>query len=152
LEDEEDVRLLRFIKHEQSDVKDLVRRISAAAGIGSRLLEDFARADPSVRLDQIGLPPGETATREAIASTKQKELLGQTGDAFELSLLLTQTEALGYASHLARVAGEMEPDRDRARALAALAGVMERLNREVVALLLSKMSSSTTNAGGRARR
>jgi hypothetical protein len=38
-------------------------------------------------------------TRDAIASTKENELLGQTGDEFELALLLTRTEALSYASH-----------------------------------------------------
>ena len=89
---------------------------------------------PSV-LDDIRLPPGELATRDAIASTKEKELLGQTGDTFELTLLLTQTEALSYASHLAKVAGENEPQPDRARALAGVSDDMrEFLSRSVRAV------------------
>ena len=81
------------------------------------MLEGFARHDPSIKLDDIRLPSGETATRRAIASTEEKELLSQTGDTFELTLLLTQTEALSYARHLAKVAGENEvPSRPRARA------------------------------------
>ena len=84
------------------------------------------------------LPPGETATRDAIASTKKKELLGQTGDKFELTLLLTQTEALSYAWHLAKVAGENESQPDRARALAGVSADMENLYREVFALLRSR--------------
>jgi hypothetical protein len=66
--------------------------------------------------------PGEAATREAIASTKEKELLSQTGGEFELSLLLTQAESLSYALHLARVAIENEFQPDRA---CALGGVSE---------------------------
>ena len=39
-------------------------------------------------LDDTQLPPGEAAAREAIAATRKKELLGQTGEKFELTLLL----------------------------------------------------------------
>jgi len=146
LNDEKDVSMLRFIKAEHPDVKDLVKRIATASGTGATLLEKFAKDDPSIRLDDIRLPPGELATRDAIASTKQKELLGQTGDTFELTLLLTQTEALSYASHLAKVAGENEPQPDRARALAAVGRDMENFYHEVFALLLSQTKSSATNS------
>ena len=138
LNDQKNVSLLRFIKREQDDVKKLVKKIAANSATGAKLLEEFARHDPSINLDEIRLPPGEAATREAIASTRKKELLGQTGDEFELSLLLTQAEALSYASHLARVAGENESQPDRARALAGLSEDMENLYHEVFVLLLSK--------------
>jgi hypothetical protein len=100
LEEQKDVSILRFIKPEHSDVKTLIKRIAANSAAGVALLEEFARDDPSIKLDDIRLPPGEVSTRDAIASTKEKELLGQTGDTFELTLLLTQTEALSYAWHL----------------------------------------------------
>ena len=148
LNDEKDVSLLRFIKPEHADVKNLVKRIATTAGTGAALLEEFAKDDPSLRLDDIRLPPGELATRDAIASAKQKELLGQTGDTFELTLLLTQTEALIYASHLAKVAGENEPQPDRARALAGVSQDMENLYHEVFALLLAQTQSSATNPVG----
>jgi hypothetical protein len=146
LDDEKDVSMLRFIKSEHADVKDLVKRIATVSGTGATLLEQFAKDDPSIRLDDIRLPPGELATRDAIASSKQKELLGQTGDTFELTLLLTQTEALSYASHLAKVAGENEPQPDRARALAGVSKDMENFYHEVFALLLSQTKSSVTNS------
>jgi hypothetical protein len=145
LNDEKDVSVLRFIKPEHSDLKNLMKRIATTSGTGAALLEKFAKDDPSIRLDDIRLPPGELATRDAIASAKQKELLGQTGDTFELTLLLTQTEALIYASHLAKVAGENEPQPDRARALAGVSQDMENLYHEVFALLLSHAKSSATN-------
>jgi hypothetical protein len=146
LNDEKDVSVLRFIKPEHSDLKNLMKRIATTSGTGAALLEKFAKDDPSIRLDDIRLPPGELATRDAIASAKQKELLGQTGDTFELTLLLTQTEALIYASHLAKVAGENEPQPDRARALAGVSQDMENLYHEVFALLLSQTKSSATNS------
>jgi hypothetical protein len=148
LDDEKDVSLLRFIKPEHADVKNLVKRIATTSGTGAALLEEFAKDDPSLRLDDIRLPPGELATRDAIAATKQKELLGQTGDPFELTLLLTQAEALTYASHLAKVAGENELQPDRARALAGVSLDMENLYHEVFALLQSQTKSSATNPVG----
>jgi len=141
LEDQKNVGKLRFIKREEDDVKNLVKKIAAACGTGSKLLEEFARHDPSINLDDIRLPPGEMATREAIASTKKKELLGQTGVKFELSLLLTQSEALSYACHLAKVAGESELQPERARAMAGLSQEMKNLYQEVFVLLLSKTKS-----------
>jgi len=130
--------MLRFIKQEPHDVKDLIKKISANSAAGAKLLEEFARHDPSINLDDIRLPPGEAATREAIASTKKKELLGQTGDEFELTLLLTQTEALSYAWHLAKVAGENEFQPDHARAMAGVSEDMEKLYHEVFEMLLTK--------------
>jgi hypothetical protein len=138
LDEQKDVSLLRFIKREHSDVKNLVKRIATVSGTGAKLLEGFAKHDPSIHLDDIRLPPGETATRAAIASTTKKELLGQSGDEFELTLLLTQSEALSYAWHLATIAGENEPQLDRARALAGVSKDMENLAREVFAMLLAK--------------
>ena len=141
LNDQKNVSLLRFIKREQEDVKTLVKKIAANSATGAKLLEEFARHDPSITLDDIRLPPGEAATREAIASTKKKELLSQTGNEFELTLLLTQTEALSYAWHLAKVAGENESQPDRAIALAGVSKDMENLYHEVFAMLLSKTKS-----------
>ena len=138
LNDQKNVSLLRFIKREQEDVKTLVKKIAANSATGAKLLEEFARHDPSITLDDIRLPPGEAATREAIASTKKMELLSQTGGEFELSLLLSQAEALSYGSHLAKVASESEFHPDRARALAGVSEDKATLYHEVFVMLLSK--------------
>lgn len=138
LADEKNVGLLLFIKREQDDVERLIKKIAANSSAGMKLLEEFASHDPSIRLDDVRLPPGEAATRKAIAATKKKELLSQTGDAFELSLLLTQAQALSYAWHLAKVAAENEPQPARARALAGLSEDMEKLYHEVIGLMRSR--------------
>lgn len=138
LADEKNVSLILYIKREQDDVEKLVKKIAANAAAGAKLLEGFAQKDPAIPLDDFGLPSGEAATREAIAATKKKELLGQTGDAFELSLLLTQAQALTYAWHLAKVAGENDAQPERAQALAGVSKDIEQLYHEVVGLLLSR--------------
>ncbi len=138
LDEQKDVSMLRFIKRENSDVKALINKNAANSAAGAKLLEEFARHDPSINLDDIQLPPGEAATREAIASTKKKELLGQSGHRFELTLLLTQTEALSYGWHLAKVAGKNESQPDRARALAGVSADMENLYHEAFVMLLSR--------------
>jgi hypothetical protein len=146
LDEEKDVSLLRFIRPEHDDVKDLVKKIAANSGTGAALLEKFAKDDPSIHLGEFGLPPAELAARAAIAVTKKKELLGQSGDTFTLTLLLTQTEALSYAWHLAEVTGQNEPQPKRARALAGLSQDMQNLYDEVFLLLLSKTESQATNS------
>jgi hypothetical protein len=145
LDEQKDASILRFIKPEHSDVKKLVNRIATTSGTGSRLLEEFASHDSSIVLDDLRLPPGEVGARDAIASTKKHELLSETGDEFEMTLLLTQTEALSYAWHLAKVTAENESQPDRARALSGLGDDMRRLYRDVFALMLSKTKSSATN-------
>jgi hypothetical protein len=145
LDNEKDVSILRFIKSEHSDVKELIKKVARTSGTESKLLEEFAKKDPLINLSETALPSGETATRDAIAATEKSELLKQSGDEFELTLLLTQTEALSYAWHLARVASENDSQPDRARALAGVSDDMKLLHQEVFALLRSKTKSSTTN-------
>jgi len=146
LDEQKDVSLLHYIKSENPDVKILIKKIATTSATGATLLEQFAKDDPTINLNDIRLPPGETAARDAIASTKEKELLLQTGDRFELTLLLTQTEALNYAWHLAAAASLNEPQPDRARALVGIGVDMDKLYHEVFALLLSKTGSSATNS------
>jgi len=142
LDEEKHVSLLRFVKHENPELKTLVKRIAARSKAGSTQLEQFAKKDPSLHLDQTGLPPGEVATRKAIADTKKNELLSQSGDEFELSLLLSQTEALRYGAHLAKVAGDNDSQQDRAKALTDLHSEMEQLYHETFAMIASKRLSS----------
>jgi hypothetical protein len=146
LAEQKDVSLLRFIRPEHTDVKELVKKVATTSGAGATLLEKFAKDDPTISLDDLQLPPAELAARAAIAATKKKELLSQSGGPFELTLLLTQTEALSYGWHLAEVTGENEPQPDRARALAGISDDMKNLYHEVFGLMLSKYEYSPTNS------
>src|SRR5262249_31099815 len=95
-----------IIKHSSDAVGKLINAISDTAGEGAKELDAMAKSDPSLNLKALQLPPGEKATRDAVSKTKEHELLFTSGDTFELNLLLTQTEALNYGSHLAKIAAE----------------------------------------------
>lgn len=74
-------------------------------------------------------------TAEAVSKGGRSGTI-QTSDG--LTLLLTQTEALSYATHLAQVAAQNEPQPDRAQALAGVGKDMANLYHEVFSLLLAK--------------
>ena len=135
LGDEKNVSKVLIIKHASPAVKQLVKNISAAAGAGVKTLESFAPKDAAPNWDHLGLPPAEKAVREALAKTKEHELLQAAGNEFEFLLLLTQAEGLGYGTHLARLAAANEPDSGHARQLADLGEALEHLHKEVLALL-----------------
>src|SRR5665213_2257396 len=98
LEQEKDVSLLRFIKREHPDLKDILKKIAADSAAGGKLLKKFAQDDPSIDLNAIRLPPGEVATRDAIAAHEQKEILHGKGAPFEMTMLLNQAQAVNYLS------------------------------------------------------
>jgi hypothetical protein len=142
MSDEQDVNKLRFIKHEQPDVKDLINRIAKASGEAVKQLEAYNQEDGGVGFKDLDLPPGEQTTRDAIASTKERELLGHTGERFELSLLLTQAEAMNYGWHLAEVASKNDSRPERARYLADLGKQMKGFYQEIYQLLLSRIKAA----------
>jgi hypothetical protein len=132
---EKDVSLLSLIKHEHSDLKDVLKKIAKDSATGEKLLKKFAKADPTLDLTEIRLPPGEVATRAAIAAHEQTELLHQKGDPFEMTLLLTQAEAVNYGEFLAQVAAENETDPTRRAALEALSEQMAAYHLRLVKLI-----------------
>lgn len=137
MDEQKDVSILRFIKPEHADIKNLTKQIAAASKAAAQELEAFAKRDPSIRLDDTALPPGEIKTRDAISKTKEKNLLTQTGRKFDLTLLLAQAEALSYASHLAKVTAAYETDPERVRALKDLEAQMDALYDRVFDMTLS---------------
>lgn len=106
LGDEKNVSKILIIKHNSPELGRLIKAISKTAGDGAEQLETLAKEDPTLNLHALQLPPGETATRAAISKTKEHELIFSSGEKFELNLLLTQTDALDYGSHLAKIAAE----------------------------------------------
>src|ERR1700676_1497664 len=51
LDEQKDVSMLRFIKPEHTDLKKLVKRIATTSETGAKLLEEFAKDDPSINLN-----------------------------------------------------------------------------------------------------
>jgi hypothetical protein len=136
LADEKDVALLRFIKHEQPELKILIGDISRVSGEAYARLEEFGKADPKLNLKNEGLPLAELAARKSISTMKTRALLHETGAEFEVELLLSQTEALVYGANLAQVLAASETDSQRARYLRDTADRLLQLNRRVIQMLL----------------
>ena len=139
---QKNVDKLLWFKVESRNLDDLITAIADASEDGADRLQNFSEADPELPLDQIQLPPGERATRDAIADTKKKELLKPFNPDFEIELLLTQSEALSYAWHLALVAAENESNDDRADYLRTFAARMKTLHSRAMTLLWSSIRSS----------
>jgi len=137
LGDEQNVSKLLIIKRDREELHRVIKRISTNAAAGRKTLERMAADDASLDLKKMALPSGEKATREAIGKTKTGELLRASGADFEFKLLLTQTEALNYGEHLAKVAAANEPKAEHAKIFREISTEMKRRSDEVRALMRS---------------
>ncbi|MEY2466787.1 MAG: hypothetical protein QOD03_1308 [Verrucomicrobiota bacterium] len=135
LNDEKNLSKLLLIKRGSQELDDLVKDISTSCRENAKKLEQLAVADRTLNLHTPGLPSGEAATRDAIAKTKEHDLLLARGADLQFKLLLTQTEGLNYGSHLAKVAAENETHPEAAREFAAIAVELNKLYERVAALL-----------------
>jgi len=137
LGDEKDVSKLLIIKRERAELRNLIREIARRCGQGHEELEGFGRTDSSLNLKAHGLPAIESETRAAIAKTKAKQLLTESGKEFELRLLITQHEALTYGAHLAASIAKTETNPQRAQFLRQLSSDLTALEQRVTSLLLA---------------
>jgi hypothetical protein len=131
--DEKNVDKILLIKHNSKELGELMKSISKTAGDGEKKLDELTKADKTLNLHALELPPGEKATRAAISKTKEHELLFTSGETFELNLLLSQTDALDYGSHLAKIAAENSSSPEQQREFHALDVTLHNLFHRVVA-------------------
>jgi hypothetical protein len=131
LSDEKNLGKILIIKRESDSLHQLVKQISETSRRGARQLEQLAETDRTLHLQAPGLPSGDAATREAEAETKKNQLLHSKGAEFEFKLLLTQTEALSYGAHLAKVAAQNEPRPENARVFSNIQSELEKLYEQV---------------------
>ena len=141
LGDEKNLSKLLIIKKATPELKQLVKAISETAATELKTLDTWRGTNRPPAKAQLGLPPGETATREAISKTKQHELLHSSGSELEFQLLLTQAEALNYGKHLALVISENEPDTIHAQKASAMSQELNQLREQV----LSRLRRSNRN-------
>jgi hypothetical protein len=135
LGDEKNVSKLLIIKRNSAELGRLIKSISKTAGDGAEQLETLAKNDSTLNLHALQLPPGEIATRAAMSKTREHELLFSSGEKFELHLLLTQTTALDYGSHLAKIAGDNSSSPEQQRKFHSLDVALNALFQQVVAKL-----------------
>jgi hypothetical protein len=136
LVDEKNVSKILIIKSNSDELGKLVKAISKTAEDGKDELGALAKTDPTLNLHALQLPPGEMATRAAISKTYEHDLLlTPGGEKFELTLLLSQTNALNYGSHLAKVAADNSSSPEQGRKFHALEVALNALYEQVVAKL-----------------
>lgn len=138
LGDEKNVSKVLIIKRNSDALGKLIENISKTSGEGAKMIEVLAKSEPALNLKGTDLPPGETATRKAISKTKEHILLHSKDAEFEFQLLLTQTEALNYGSHLAMVVAENESNAERVREFLRLSSQLRGLNEQVLAMLRAR--------------
>ncbi len=103
---EKNVSKILLIKKKAPAFEKLIKDISKTADDGEKQLDHLAKDNPTFDLHQMRLPAGEVAAREAQSKAEEHTLLAAKNETFEFDLLLTQAQALDYASHLAGVAAE----------------------------------------------
>lgn len=142
LGDEANVSKLLIVKRERDELNRLIKEISAVALNGVKKLDQLEKEDATLNLHATELPPGEQAARDSIAKARAGELFRASGDDFELKLLLTQAEALGYGAHLAKVVALHEPNPEHAKIFSDLSRQMERLHGDVLKLMRSRTAAA----------
>lgn len=138
LGDEKNVSKLLIIKRDRDELDRVIKHVASVSGDAHKKLAQLAREDSSLDLNDTALPPGEKATRDSESKARGSELVHASGDDLEFKLLLTQAEALAYATHLAKVAALNEPHPQRAREFSAVRDQMQQLHDEVIALLKAR--------------
>ena len=135
LGDERNVSKLLIIKRDRRELHDVIKSVSTTADAAHKQLEKLSREDATLNLKTSALPPGEKATRESESKERARELLKASGADFEFKLLLTQAEALAYATHLAKVAAENESTPVRAKLFSDISAHLRARHQDVIRLL-----------------
>ena len=132
LGNEKNVSKILIIKRNSEELGRLIKAISESTAAAHKQMDGLAASDATLNLRVTGLPAGEKAARAAAAKTKEHELLSTSGKEFELNLLLTQAEALGYASELATIAAKNSQSPEQIRQFALINRDMKDLHAQVL--------------------
>jgi hypothetical protein len=124
-----------IIKKVSAKVSAEIKEIAEVFGKAKERLDGFAKDDTGLSFKMEHLPSMEIKTRAAIQSTTTKDLLFSSGKAFELRLLLTQVQALDYASHLANQLADKEGNPKRKEFLTQFAKQCEEHHKQVVEMV-----------------
>jgi hypothetical protein len=141
LGEERHVSKLLLIKRDRKELADVIKHISTTAADGTKMIEELAKADATLNLKAMALPPGEQAARELQSSATTKDLLQSKGEDFEFKLLMTQAQALGYGISLAKVSAANEPHAQRRQRLEALCTELAQRYDDVIRLLRNPRNS-----------
>jgi len=135
--EQSNVNKILIVKSASAKVSAEIKQIAEVFSQAKKQLDEFVKADASLNFTMSHLPSMEEKTRAAIASTTTKDLLFSSGKTFELRLLLTQVQALDYASHLADQLADQDGNPKRKEFLMQFARQCVQHHKAVVDLLAS---------------
>lgn len=135
MSDESKVSDLLIFKHADFPVHDLIKDISNKCDYAKKQMDSFPDANSRIEFDVPDLPRLEQASRDLESKADAKELLGSSGKDFELWLVFTQAQAMGYASNLCQALLNEEQDIGRRKFLTDLLGECTEFEKRLLALL-----------------
>ncbi|MGB5474407.1 MAG: hypothetical protein WBQ78_13155 [Gammaproteobacteria bacterium] len=141
LDDEQHVKTLRIVKSiitlsKASDpTAELIDDIATVSARGLDDLETLVALRPAINLDTSSQEQLGSDIFNALRVATARELITATGDDFELSLVLSQIQALRLIGQLLKEIQELDPNPKRQAWLAHLASDYETLYSRAVARL-----------------
>jgi hypothetical protein len=138
MSDNSDVGKIFILKHADESVGSLVKEVAGFCQDSKKQLDEFPKKDNHIEFDVADLPKIEQASRDLEASYDEKNLLGSSGKDFELKLLFTQAQAMGYASQLAFALEKQEVDPARKQFLGQVGARAEGYRIHLMNLLVVK--------------
>jgi hypothetical protein len=135
MKDESDVGQLFILKSASPPVTDLVKEVGNACQGFKKQLDNFAAADREIRFDMTDLPRAEQESRDRIAGGQTRALLFSSGREFEVTLLVTQIQAMDYAASLSKAIEGHEDNADRKKFLTDLSARCATYHDQLVKML-----------------
>jgi hypothetical protein len=133
--DEAQVADILAIKSASMMTQALLKDISATAKDATTSITPLLAAQPAVAIDQNGLPIVETSTRNRLTNMLTARLL-LAGGSFEVKMLLSQANAMGYARSLSASIAEADPNRARSSIMSQLENLFADLESRAITQLL----------------
>jgi len=136
--DESKVGGIFIIKHADDSVSGLVKEIGIACDSAKKQMDGFPYSNNRIEYDVPDLPKLEQRARDLESKAEARELLASSGKLFELRLISTQIQAMGYAVNLCQAMIAVEDDPGRKDFLTNLSNQCAAFRQRLMDLLTVK--------------
>jgi hypothetical protein len=136
--DESKVDGLLVIKHADEPLGRLIKQISATCRDAKAKLDAFKTEQSRIVFDEPDLPKLEQEARDLESSRDAKNLLLSSGKDFELNLIFTQAQAMGYATNLCQAIAKHDDDSVRREFLTKLGQQFAGFRDQLMGMLVVK--------------
>jgi hypothetical protein len=138
MSDEKDVGKIFILKSASDPVKGLVKEIGGACDAAKKQMDGFPAANNRIEFDVLDLPKLEQKARDFEAKEDEHGLLFNSGETFEVRLVFSQLQAMGYGMNLCKALIEAEDDEGHKQFLTNLSNQCSEFHDRLLALLAVK--------------